>query len=637
MKLSLKKLLLAAMAASTLLSAAAYEVDPTSGNIKWKYYNGTPTGDSISSRSYFPGGEIPTGTMSGSAYYSSSFNTTAKPLTAPATLNELNSLISYTLQERRNINQSNIVLSSDDQTNIYVDPGKNVDVWVTFLNEGAGFENSVGFFTFDRSSVPTRNSNGTNTLTSEQIFFPRASTSYPLPAAGKTGTTVYLGNFNGGVNGLGIGYFVVSNGWSGTGRSTNPAVSGVKANQDKSWIYYSLKNLNPECVGKDPKTCNLNQHTILLNDKEVTGTDGTKFQRLVLGIEDYKRTETACDHDFNDVLLAVHVTSNGAVNNLASFPQLISAADPDTDGDGVKDSADDFPKDATKAYSRYYPGSNTWGTLAYEDLWPSIGDYDLNDVVVRYRSREILNASRQVKALEMDLRLDATGAGFNNGFAVALPGVLATNVASVTLTKDGVAVANAVQLANVQAEKNGVVFEIFKDAKALIQNDPGGALGGSAGCLEIGFRNTGSGCWIKPGPQFKLSVELKTALATFPTPPYDSFIFRDIIDKTTKAVIKASGIEVHLVGKQPTNRADLSQFGTLNDRSVLGTASTYKTSKGLPWALDIPVEWDYPQEKLDVVNVYPNIATWAASGGVNSKNWYELSPANASKTFRNGR
>jgi LruC domain-containing protein len=616
-------LCIAAIALSAMVPASAYEVDAT--GIKWKYYNGTSTGDTTTSRAYTDSGLIPSGTMSGSSFYSSSFNTLAKPLTAPQTLNSLDSQISYTLQEKRHIDKSSIVLTNDDQTNIKIDAGKTAEVWVTFMNEGAGFENSVGFFTYDLQSVPTRNADGSNTLTSEQIFFPRASTSFPLPRSTTTGTTVYLGQFNGGTNGLGIGFLVVANGWSGTGRSVTPAIPGVKSGQDKSWIYYSLKALNPECVGKDAKTCTLDQHTILLNDGTVTGSDNVVYQRLVLGIEDYKRTEAGCDHDFNDVLLAVHMTPSSSIGNLTSFPPLISSTDPDTDGDGIKDSADEFPNDPAKAFSRYYPGSSTWGTLAYEDLWPALGDYDLNDVVVRYKSREILNAARSVTALELDLRLDARGGGLSNGFAISLPGILASNIASVVLTKEGVAVTDTVQLAGVTGEQNGVVFEIFSNATDLMPADNSGA------CAVTGYRNTGQNCPVQAFVNYKLSVAFTTALATFPSAPYDAFIFNSNGSATAK------GLEVHLPGKQPTSRADRSLFGTQDDRSVLGTTATYKSANGLPWALDIPAEWAYPYEFMDVVNVYPNIVPWAVSGGVSNKNWYELSADNVSKTFRNGR
>ncbi len=614
-----------ALSLGVAVPVAAYETDAS--GIKWKYYNGTPAGDSLANRSYTNAGLIPSGNMSGAAYYAGDFNTLAKPLTAPATLNELDAKISFTLQEKRHIDNSSIVLTNDDQANIKIAPGSTADVWVTFMNEGAGFENSVGFFTYDLNSVPVRNADGSNSLRSEQIFFPRASTSFPLPRSTTSGTTVYLGSFTGGANGLGIGFVIVANGWSSSGRSASPAIPGVKRGHDKSWIYYSLKGLNPECVGLNPQTCTKDMHSIILNDSAVTGWDGVNYRRMVLGFEDFKRTEGGCDHDFNDVLMAIHVTPESAISNLSSLAVLTASNSPDSDGDGVTDTADEFPNDATRAFSRYYPGSSTWGTLAYEDLWPALGDYDLNDVVVRYRSREILNPARAVTALEMDLRLDARGGSLRNGFAVSLPGVPAANVASVVLTKDGVPVpeTTVVLVEGATGEQGGVVFEIFDDASTLMPADNAPA------CSLGGYRNTGRNCPVREHVNYKLQVSFSAAMASFPSPPYDAFIFN------SNGTNLAKGTEVHLPGRQPTSRADVWLMGTRDDRTVLNTPNTYKSANGLPWALDIPAEWAYPYEFLDVVNAYPNIVFWAQSGGASNKNWYELSPSLVSKTFRNGR
>lgn len=663
MKSFAKNAILTAMGLGLAGVAGAYQVNPDSAkSIAWKYHDcvmNNSTGSAGDNGSaYFAtlqDGRIP---ASGSAApcFATNFNTTQSPLTAPATLNELNSKIAFTLQERRHIDKSNVVLSSDDQTNIYVAAGKNVEVWATFMDEGAGFENSVGFFTWSggannkpvrRASdgVPTL-SNG-DPLTTERIFLPRSSTTYPIPRSTTTGTTVYLGKFNGGTEGLGIGFMVAANGWKGDARGTGKG--GVSPTRDKSWIYYSVKKMNPECAGKSDADCkNLDQHTILLDDKEVADPNNNliKYRRLVLGIEDYKRTESACDHDFNDVLMAIHIKPDDAttVSNLASLPQLGASTDPDTDKDGVKDSLDEFPNDATRAYSRYYPGKSSWGTLAYEDLWPNKGDYDFNDLLVRYRSREILNASRSVVALEMDLRLDAVGAGYKNGLAINLPGVANSNIESATLsgTRRDRFSGNAISIttspphqATVTGGQNGAVFQIFEDAKTLIHPDNGSAGGtnslyNTSTCSEVGFRNTGRACAIAPSAQFKLEVKFKTAISAFPSAPYDPFLFRD---KTSPNTVTGTAVEVHLPGKFPTSRADITLFGTGIDRTNTTTGITYLSNSKLPWALDIPAEWEYAYEKRDVTGPYPSVVPWAQSGGKNNTNWFSA-PADASKTFK---
>ena len=165
---------------------------------------------------------------------------------------------------------------------------------------------------------------------------------------------------------------------------------GVKDNAKPAWIFYTLRQLNPEA----PSAQDLNVHTVMLKDAS-DATDG--YQRLVIGFEDINR-ETGGDHDFNDVVLAIHVTPRVAIQNIATLQQLVASTDldGDGDGDGVKGALDEFPADAARAFSRYYPGADSWGTLAFEDQWPQRGDYDMSDLVVRYRSREIMNSARQV-------------------------------------------------------------------------------------------------------------------------------------------------------------------------------------------------------------------------------------------------
>ncbi len=597
---SARPLAIAATAALAMLGLTGYTVAPTN-LIVWSYLGQTTAVLSPYS-------------ANGVALHSGYSNAYPASLPVPSMPADFNARIALMLPEKVDIRSNkNIVLSNDDQTNIKLT--SPAEVWVTFLNEGAGFLNSVGFFTYDPNNPPTKPTD----VTDEQIIIPNASIP-PLSAATTQGATVYLGNF---AAGRAIGFFVVANGWSGTGRKLGAAnVPGVKEAIDRNWIYYSVKGLNPE-----PATGNLNQHTVLLNDQELTGTNGNKYQRLVLGFEDYLRT-SGSDHDFNDVILAVHVSPSAAISNLGGLPQLVSSTtDPDTDGDGVKDSVDEFPNDANKAFSRWYPGSGSWGTLAYEDMWPSKGDYDFNDLVLRYRSREVLNANRLVSALEMDLRLDARGGVYHSGFALGLPGITAAQIKSATLQlPDGSSVP-----VTPLAGQTAAIFEIFADAYTDL---PAGT--GTSQCAV--YYNTGSDCPMQANAAFKLKVDLLTATASFPAVPYDPFIFRTRETLVNGAYVQglSKGTEVHLPGRAPSARADAALFRSADDASVLGSSKTYVTATGLPWALDIPYEWDFPSELVEITKPYPGIATWATSGGSSNANWY-VTPTDRTLTFRNGR
>jgi hypothetical protein len=199
--------------------------------------------------------------------------------------------INATLPERKDIRTNAIFPSTDAQSNIIMKTGQTSKVWATFITEGAGFRNSIGYFIYDPLNPPTKPS---EVSASEIIFFPDASQDSPLPrAAGGSGPTVYLGEIPAG---KAMGFFVVANGWVGSNGRHQPFsaatianagnVSGVKDAIDKNWVYYTLGNLNPE-----PKAspANLHRHGLIMKEGAV-GSGDTGYQRLVLAMEDYLRT-----------------------------------------------------------------------------------------------------------------------------------------------------------------------------------------------------------------------------------------------------------------------------------------------------------------------------------------------------------
>ena len=573
--------------------------------------------------------------------------------------------INATLPERKDIRTNAIFPSTDEQSNIIMKSGQTSKVWATFITEGAGFRNSMGYFIYDPLNPPTKPSDVSG---SEIIFFPDASQDSPLPrASGGSGPTVYLGEIPAG---KAMGFFVVANGWVGangrhqpfaTSNLSSPGnTSGVKDAIDPNWVYYTLGNLNPE-----PKAspANLHRHGLIMKEGAVS-SGSTGYQRLVLAMEDYLRTSASCDHDFNDVVLALHIERKESMANLTTAggiqTMLAPGANPDTDFDGVADAIDEFPSDATLAKSRYFPGAESWGTLAFEDLWPAKGDFDYNDLVVKYRSQEILHASGQVKKLKLTYRLDARGATFHSGFAVRLEGISADKVASIVVTRPDLSTktilptlssadgsfaldenAPAVHAKGLTAtyvttptdgsrlDASGLVIRLLDDAFDWLPEN----LSASGDCRT--FYNTGQGCDLQPTKTFTVEVTFASPITTtFPSPPYDPFIFR----------AGDSQREVHLAGKKPTEWAKLSSsFGTVDDSTNKPTFSrTYVTgasnsTPNLPWVIHLPYDWAYSRESINTVVTYPDMLTWGNSNGVQSTDWYTRPSASGGYTFLNGR
>ena len=160
-------------------------------------------------------------------------------------------------------------LSSGYDTDLLLE--KDADVWVTFVSEGAGYRNVLGFYTYDITNPPTV-APSANDIT---IVFPNVS------AAGSGGSLlmgnkVKIGTF---AAGTGIGWVLLANGWNGT-----QVTNGL-------WRLFSNPNFNPE------SSTTLRQHNVLLKDPE--------NQRIILGFEDIRRDNSSCDNDFNDAVFYV--------------------------------------------------------------------------------------------------------------------------------------------------------------------------------------------------------------------------------------------------------------------------------------------------------------------------------------------
>jgi LruC domain-containing protein len=390
------------------------------------------------------------------------------------------------------------------------------------------------------------------------------------------GDTVKLGKFKAGTA---VGFAVLANAWTG---------SAVNPNHPTNQIYTTLKALNPERpTAADP---NLNAHTVLLSSPE----DGL----LVLGFEDLNRA--GGDHDFNDALIAIKVTPFSAIDR--GQVRLLSV-EVDTDGDGIVDDLDAFPDDPERAARRFYPNATGFGSLAFEDLWPKKGDFDMNDLVVAYRTVETLNARNEIVDLKLIYEIRARGAGSDNGFGIHLPGVSRTAIdaAATTLSINNQAPV-ALPLENGQ---NEAVFILSPNVTALTK---------TGAAFPCSMMNTVAKCARTATVPMEVNIHFTQPMTALELgqAPFNPFIYRT----------NQRGLEVHLVDHPPTAKADMRLFGTQNDASDPATGRWYRTSNNEPWALDVPETWVWPTEWNNIAGAYPNFATWAGSGGTQAIDWF---------------
>ena len=439
------------------------------------------------------------------------------------------------------------------------------DVTATFITEGAGWLNNVGFFSFPTDQPPTSASQ----IDTIKMVFPNMSQTGSGGGL-NPGNKVKLGRFPAGVS---IGWVVFANGWQG-GQITNG-----------NYRIYSIASLNPE------PNVNLKKHTVLLRD--------AGRHEVLFAFEDWRRDQGS-DQDFNDGIIYVKSTPVNAINTDDMPP--IDNTQPDSDGDEIPNVFDDYPNDPTKAFDNYYPSKTGYGSLAFEDLWPGEGDYDFNDLVISYRFNQITNAQNKVVQVKALFIPEAMGALYHNGFAFQMP-IAPDQVSSVsgfTLT-EGYITQSA---NNTEAGQSKAVVVVFDDTYQHLPPPGVGTIG----------TNTELGAPYVTPDTINIIVNLVSpvSLSIMGTPPYNPFI---IVDKNRNR-------EVHLSDKPPTDKVDGTEFGTGSDDSNPSTGRYYKTKTNLPWGINIVGKFDYVIEKEEITAAFLKFAPWAESGGTLFQNWY---------------
>lgn len=279
----------------------------------------------------------------------------------------------------------------------------------------------------------------------------------------------------------------------------------------------------------------------------------------------------------------------------------------DADGDGVPDNEDEYPNDPERAYNIFFP-SNGFGTLAFEDLWPAKGDYDFNDLVIDYRFKTVTNAQNQVVEIFNTLVTRAIGASLENGFGYQFPNQALDQtiirVSGYALTENFISLGtNGLELG--QSKPTIIAFD---NAFSRLPHPGSG----------IGVNTEPGKPYVQPDT-LRLTINFlapRPAYAAVNVPNFNPFLI----------INKERGKEVHLPDYPPTDLANSSFFGMWDDNSQPSAGRYYKTAGNLPWAINIYERFDYPNEKVDIINAHLKFAEWATSSGVLFPDWFKNLP-----------
>lgn len=434
-----------------------------------------------------------------------------------------------------------ILMDSDSQLILT----EEAELWVTFVSEGTKKKNAIGYYSFLLGNPPTT----ANDIASLNIIFPNAS--FVKSKGGLvSGDRVSLGVFP---SNTVIGWFLVRDGFN-----------GKKVKDDKE-IYFSNPEFNEGNQSSIP-----NQAVVIFDD----------VRKLALfGFEDLEKKNKT--NDYNDVIFYAKSSPESAlnINNVTSI--LLPS---DEDGDGIEDTLDNYPQDATKAFNNYAPSATTTGKLLFEDLWPSLGDYDFNDLAVDYRYNLISNSDNLITTLEAKYLIENIGGSLQNAFAIRLP-----ISASIINNIEGQIINGGFEEIRTNGTEEGTATDetvIFVAGNVINME-------GSEINIIINFNSP-----MNP-------LELGEI-------PFNPFLM----------VNGEREREVHLPDQLPTSKADY--LNTFNDRSNPKAGHYYKANNNLPWALNIYDDsFIVPFEFLPITKQYPRFAAWANSSGVENLDWYK--------------
>lgn len=306
----------------------------------------------------------------------------------------------------------------------------------------------------------------------------------------------------------------------------------------------------------------------------------------MLGIEGYKYNGT--EGDFNDVVIQ------------------LSGVEPTI---GI-----DTKEDSTKTSTR--------GVLGFEDNWPARGDYDMNDMVVKYNTtytfgrltqsfnNKQISQTDYKKRITDEFTLTWTGANYKNGFGyeVTLDNDALTD--QITIEHNG-----KTEKANVVSEGNNkFIIYLFNDAKA--------ELGVS------GYTATNMPTTVEP-QTYKVTIPYKNTdvdTLKYADRAFNPFIFVNG-DKTK---------EVHLIDHAPTTAgtACAALFNTNNDCSITAKSQYFRSNTYMPYAIMINAggtdetngkAWNISlrTESQPIYETYTNFTKWAEEGNTSTIKWWE--------------
>lgn len=231
------------------------------------------------------------------------------------------------------------------------------------------------------------------------------------------------------------------------------------------------------------------------------------------------------------------------------------------------------------------------GVYAFEDLWPSRGDYDMNDVMVRSDYEKVFD-EKGIYEESFLFKTFANYAGNANGLAVTLTGASAGADLVYSVLNPG-----AAEFESAEFGRDGDVVLLTPNVKEQM------------------------------GAVYKVTAKYASPIAETSVGAPRPFIYRTERD----GVGAGRRWEVHIPYEAPSAQAEMSFFGTGDDKSVPAKNIYYVRAENYPFAFflagatneDVARLLDRSNEKVPIDQVYSGYSGWVTSEGTQNSDWYK--------------
>lgn len=244
------------------------------------------------------------------------------------------------------------------------------------------------------------------------------------------------------------------------------------------------------------------------------------------------------------------------------------------------------------------------GTVIYEDLFPAKGDYDFNDLVINYNFDINKTDAGFVETIDAIFTVKAFGASFHNAFGFQFPTVTPDAITSVSGSVMGTNTMFNLASNGTELNQTKATFLVYDDSYSIMQHPGSG----------IGVNTTPGADYVSP-VTIALNIVFEENTVTYEDLNIGNFNPFIVINQDRD-------FEVHLANYEPTDLFDISIFETLNDDSDPSINRYFLTQNNLPWALNIPEDFRYLNEKSKISAGYLKFIEWAESEGEAFSDWY---------------